>query len=207
MGPKRLWTGDWSAQSAASRARMAEQRGLVAPEPEPVLQPAAEPDPEPFAPPPPSLRELIRRGLARLLASARALAAELRRPSGTRVRLGFIALIAAAAGAGVVIGVQASSPSGAAAGTGAYLGVQLGSPVGQAGALVEFVQSGSPAQVGGLELGDVITAIDGHAVSNPDDASNDIASQEPGASALIALDRFGQPLTLTVRLGRRPGAP
>jgi membrane-associated protease RseP (regulator of RpoE activity) len=205
MGPKRLWTGDWSAQSAAARARMAERRGLVAPEPEPVL----EPPPEPAAPAsaPPSLRERLRAGLARLAASARALAVEMRRPGATRVRLAFIALIAAAAGAGTVIGIQASSPSGAAAGSGsAWLGVEFGSPIGQAGAMVEFVFPGSPAEEGGLELGDVITAIDGRTVNSPQDAATAIGGLHPGDSATFAVERFGQPLSLRVTLGRRSGS-
>jgi predicted metalloprotease with PDZ domain len=207
MGPKRLWTGDWSAQSAAARARMAERRGLVAPEPEPLPEPIPEPLPEPLAEPVPSrsLAELLRAALARVAASARALAAELRRGGDVRVRLAFIALIAAAAGAGTVVGLDASS-SGGATPDSAYLGVQLGSALGQSGAIVEFVYPGSPAQEGGIQLGDVITAIDGRAVSGPQDAAVAIGALRAGASALFALDRVGQPISLRVTLGSRSSA-
>ena len=210
MGPKRLWTGDWSAQSAASRARMAERRGLVAPEPEPVPEPLAEP--EPFGEPAPSqsFAQLLRAALARLAASARALAAELRHPGDLRIRLGFIALIAAAAGAGTVIGINASSPSSgpsAAAGANrAYLGVKLGSAVGQIGAIVEFVYPGTPAQEGGILPGDVITAIDGRAISSAQAASAVIGSLRPGALALFSLERFGLPVSAHVTLGSHASA-
>lgn len=210
MGPKRLWTGDWSAESAAARARMAERRGLVAPEPEPVPEPLEEP--EPFGEPAPSqsFATQLRAAFARVVASARALAAELRRPGDLRIRLAFIALIAAAAGAGTVIGINASSPSsGPSAPAGvnhAYLGVVLGSAVGQVGALVEFVYPGTPAQEGGILPGDVITAIDGRATDSPQAASAVIGSLPPGASALFALERFGQPVSVHVTLGSRASA-
>ena len=207
MGPKRLWTGDWSAQSAAARARMAESRGLVAPEPDPVPEPEAQP--EPFAETVPSrtLAQVLRATLARIAASARALARELRGTGDLRVRLGFIALIAAAAGAGTVIGIDASSPGAPSPGANhAYLGVVLGSALGQSGAMVEFVGPGTPAEESGIQLGDVITAIDGQAVSGPQAASDVIGSLRPGVSALFALDRFGQPISLRVTLGSRASA-
>jgi membrane-associated protease RseP (regulator of RpoE activity) len=210
MGPKRLWTGDWSAQSAASRARMAERRGLVAPEPEPVPEPLTAP--EPFAEPAPSqsIAQQLRAAFARLAASTRAFAAELRHPGDLRVRLAFIALIAAAAGAGTVIGIDAASPSsGPSAPAGAnhaYLGVVLGSAIGQVGAMVEFVYPGTPAEDGGILPGDVITAIDGREIDSPQAASAVIGSLPPNASAQFALERFGQPVSVHVTLGSRASA-
>ena len=209
MGPKRLWTGDWSAQSAAARARMAERRGLVAPEPEPVPEGLAEP--EAFAEPAPSqsFAALLRAAFARLAASARALARELRHPGDLRVRLAFIALIAAAAGAGTVIGIDASSSSGPSAPSSsnhAYLGVVLGSAIGQVGAMVDFVYPGTPAEEGGILPGDVITAIDGRAIDSPEAASAVIGSLHPGAVALFAVERVGQPISVRVTLGSRASA-
>ena len=206
MGPKRLWTGDWSAQSAAARARMAERRGLVGPEPDPVPEPVAQV--EPFAEPVPSrsLAQLLRAALARIAASAQALTAELRRTGDLRIRLGFIALIAAAAGAGTVIGIDASSPGAASGANQPYLGVELGNALGQPGAMVELVVPGTPADESGIQLGDVITAINGRAISGAQAASAAIGSLHPGASALFALDRFGQPISLRVTLGSRASA-
>ena len=100
--------------------------------------------------------------------------------------------------------------SGAARSTtatgGAWLGVDLGNALGPAGALVEFVVPGSPADRGGIELGDVITAIDGRAVGNPHAASSAIAELRPGATALFTIDRFGQPIALRATLGSRASA-
>ena len=186
---------------------MAERRGLVGPEPDPVPEPLA--PSEPFAEPVPSrsLAQLLRAALARIAASARALTAELRRPGDLRIRLGFIALIAAAAGAGTVIGIDASSQGAASSGANhAYLGVELGNAVGQTGAMVEFVAPGAPAEDGGIQLGDVITAIDGRAISGAQAASAVIESLHPGASALFTIDRFGQPVSLRLTLGSRASA-
>jgi len=207
MGPKRLWTGDWSAQSAAARARMAERRGLVGPETEPVPEPVAQSERVGEPVPSRSLAQLLRAALARIAASARALTAELGRPGDLRVRLGFIALIAAAAGAGTVIGIDASSPGAASPGANrAYLGVKLGNAVGQTGAMVEFVAPGTPAEDGGIQLGDVITAINGRAISGAQAASAVIESLRPGALATFTIDRFGQPISLRVTLGSRASA-
>ena len=188
---------------------MAERRGLVAPEPEPVPEP--QPTPEPFAEPAPSqsFAQMARAAFARLAASARALARELRRPGDIRVRLALIALIAAAAGAGTVIGIDASSSGGSSTPSSAnhaYLGVVLGSAIGQAGAMVDFVYPGTPAEEGGLLPGDVITAIDGRAIDSPEAASAVIDSLHPGAVALFAVERLGQPVSMHVTLGSRASA-
>lgn len=185
---------------------MAERRGLVGPEPDPVPEPVAEV--EPFAEPLPSrsLAQLLRAALARVAASARALTAELRRPGDLRVRLAFIALIAAAAGAGTVIGINASSPGTASGANQAYLGVELGNALGQPGAMVELVVPGAPADDSGIQLGDVITAINGRAISGAQAATAVIGSLHPGSSALFALERFGQPISLRVTLGSRASA-
>ena len=54
----------------------------------------------------------------------------------------------------------------------------------------------------------MITAIDGHAVTGPDAATSAIGTLAPGATAVFAVERFGQPVTLRVRLGSRvAGAP
>jgi membrane-associated protease RseP (regulator of RpoE activity) len=218
MGPKRLWTGDWSAQSAASRARMAERRGLIGDLPE------VESDPQPAPVPRRSAADLARAVLAALAAAlaafgagVRSLVAEARGADparrGTRIRLTVIALIAAVAGAGAMVGIEASdnsSPTTAATRQAdrAWLGIALGSALGQAGAMVESVQPGGPAEEGGIQPGDVITAIDGHGVSGPGAAASVIGAARPGDTAVLAIERFGQPITLRVTLGSSvPGAP
>jgi hypothetical protein len=176
----------------------------------------------------PTLRVPARRSLRAVLAAAFAsLAASLaaawhritrsgRRPGAAprrvRTRLILIALASAIIGAGVMIGVEAATAGGGTTAsqtttTRAYLGVEVGpSLFGQGGALVEFVEPGSPAGSAGIMPGDVITSVAGQAVASPQAAVNAIAAQRPGTSVAIGLDRFGQSLTVTVTLGSRSGS-
>jgi hypothetical protein len=216
-GPNRLWSGEWMAESAAARARMAERRGLGAPlDDEPPAEPLAA---APAAPPAPGALERARR---RLLAAAAAIAGWWRGrragahvrlvPRGRRARLIAIALVAGLAGAGVMIAVEAATGAGeapaAAAASRAYLGVAATTSLFEPGAQVVAVVPGSPAAAAGITPGDVITSVDGRSVSSPAALQAAIAAERPGAAAQIGLDRVGQPLTVTVTLGREAtGAP
>jgi putative serine protease PepD len=82
----------------------------------------------------------------------------------------------------------------------AYIGVTT-SPVPSAGALVQEVAPGSPADRAGIAPGDVIVGVDGDTVKQPDDISRAIADNKPGDRAEIELahDR-----TVTVTLADRP---
>src|SRR5262249_33175872 len=51
------------------------------------------------------------------------------------------------------------------------------------GALIAGVQSNAPASKAGVEPGDVITAVNGHAVKNPRDLAVSVASVKPGEEA------------------------
>jgi S1-C subfamily serine protease len=127
-----------------------------------------------------------------------------------RARLILIALLSAAIGAGAMIGVEEATAGGdggaaSAASTRAYLGVELGpSLLGQAGALVEYVAPGSPADDAGVTLGDVITSVAGRPVTSPATAAAAIRSQRPGATVAIGLDRLGASMTVSVTLGSQP---
>lgn len=72
------------------------------------------------------------------------------------------------------------------------------------GALVAAVSPDSPAAHAGLQPGDVLTAIDGHAIVNPRELARLVAEDHPGQSAEIALLRDGSSRTLTVNLGAMP---
>jgi S1-C subfamily serine protease len=61
------------------------------------------------------------------------------------------------------------------------------------GLVVVNVEPDSPADRGGLLIGDILLALDGHAVSDPGDVL-----------AALGGDRIGQPVTLTVARGGRP---
>jgi len=72
------------------------------------------------------------------------------------------------------------------------------------GALVAGVQRGSPADAGGIKPGDVLLAVDGQSVSNPQVMLDLIARQKPGETVPFSLRRQKAPLEATVRIGKRP---
>jgi S1-C subfamily serine protease len=87
----------------------------------------------------------------------------------------------------------------------AYLGVGAApAPGTQAGALVEAVSSGSPAAKAGVRTGDVITAVDGTALSQVDDLINAVSAHKPGDTIALTLRHGSQQRTVSVSLGTRP---
>ncbi len=74
----------------------------------------------------------------------------------------------------------------------------------QKGALVASVEPNSPAAKGGLQPGDVITAVNGQAVTNPRDLAVNVAGLAPGSAAHVALLRDGHPQTISVTLASLP---
>src|ERR1700680_3098648 len=83
-----------------------------------------------------------------------------------------------------------------------YLGVALHGVEG--GAIVLGVAPNSPAERGGLLVGDVITAIDGHAVEDADDVHAQLGAATVGAQLGIDVRRGGVPQQLRVPVGGRP---
>jgi serine protease Do len=72
------------------------------------------------------------------------------------------------------------------------------------GALVVEPQPDSPAVKAGIKAGDVITTVDGAAVTNAHDLAKRIAGMTPGASVKLGVVRNGEPKTITVALGQLP---
>jgi S1-C subfamily serine protease len=89
------------------------------------------------------------------------------------------------------------------------------------GALIQTIQSGSPAARAGLragdllttlpdgltqveEGGDIITAINGHRVTGATELENEILAARPGERVTLSIVRGKRHLTITVRLGTRP---
>jgi S1-C subfamily serine protease len=87
------------------------------------------------------------------------------------------------------------------------------------GALVQSVQSGSPADRAGIhggdisaqlpqgqiELGgDIITSVDGKAVGRSDDLATLIGNHKPGDSVSLGIIRGKKKISVTVKLGTRP---
>jgi S1-C subfamily serine protease len=102
-------------------------------------------------------------------------------------------------GATAFLGIQVESVAGAGNGYGGLGGTST------SGALIAGVVSGGPAASAGLTAGDVITAIDGHAVSSPASIPALVLTKKPGAKLTVAyVDRSGTSHTATITLGSGP---
>ncbi len=75
------------------------------------------------------------------------------------------------------------------------------------GALVAAVSPGSPAARAGLKPGDVITSVNGNAVTNPSDLASDIANVDPNQDATIRYLHNGKPQSLSVAVTTMPANP
>ncbi len=86
----------------------------------------------------------------------------------------------------------------------AFLGIQVQGE-GAGGLVVAGVIPGGPAQSAGLEAGDVITSIDGRAVTTPSSLTSYLLTKKPGDTVTIGFkDRFGADQTASVRLASGP---
>jgi putative serine protease PepD len=89
----------------------------------------------------------------------------------------------------------------------AWLGVETTDPTdpnAPPGAEVTDVTPGGPAELGGVDQGDVITEVDGQPVNNADDVSRIVNAKHPGDSVDLHVDRSGQDIPLRVKLQNRP---
>ncbi len=75
-----------------------------------------------------------------------------------------------------------------------------------AGALVSAVEPAGPAAKAGLAAGDVVTAVDGRAVSSPQDLATRIGERKPGAEVTLSLSRGGTTREAKVALGEHPAS-
>ena len=72
------------------------------------------------------------------------------------------------------------------------------------GALIAGVQRGSPADVGGVKPGDILIAVAGKTVKDPQVMLDLIASQKPGETISFQLRRQKALFDTTIRIGKRP---
>ena len=85
----------------------------------------------------------------------------------------------------------------------AYVGVFLnGTSTG--GAQISSVQGGSPAQTAGLQQGDVVTAIDGKAITSTQQFIETVDSYSPGQTITLTVKSGGSSRTVKLTLGTRP---
>jgi len=98
----------------------------------------------------------------------------------------------------------------------AFLGVEAGSAdvpglgnggqvASSSGALIVGVVSGGPAASAGLTAGDVITAINGRAISSPTEISAFVLTKKPAEKITVAyVDQSGTSHTASITLGSGP---
>jgi S1-C subfamily serine protease len=75
---------------------------------------------------------------------------------------------------------------------------------GDTGLIVVSVHPDGPAAAAGLVLGDVIVALEGRAVSAPEDVQAAVGSRPIGAALAASILRAGSPAELRMTIGERP---
>jgi serine protease Do len=73
-----------------------------------------------------------------------------------------------------------------------------------AGAVVQDVTEGSPAERAGIRPYDVIVGFEGQPVANDDELIHEISSRAPGSSAQVRVLRDSREFTVAVKLSERP---
>ena len=73
----------------------------------------------------------------------------------------------------------------------------------ETGLLIASVEAGSPAEVGGLMLGDIIVALDGHAVADLDELLALLSGDRVGKEVPVQIIRGGQLLEVNLTIGER----
>jgi putative serine protease PepD len=122
----------------------------------------------------------------------------IRSESGGNEGVGFAVPIdvAAASAARIVQGKPAQT---------GYLGVSGTDPtLGQPGALVNEVAQGGPASKAGLQVGDLITSVNGQKVQGMDDLAAQVRVLGAGQKVELGVVRDGKQQTITATLTKRP---
>lgn len=76
----------------------------------------------------------------------------------------------------------------------------------QGGALVKQVNADSPAEMAGIEVGDVVTAVDGQRVDGSSKLRLIVSGRKPGTEVMMTVLRDGQSVPLKAKLGELPGS-
>jgi putative serine protease PepD len=92
--------------------------------------------------------------------------------------------------------------------THAYLGVSTSTAdTSTAGALVQSVTSGGPADAAGLRSGDIVTALGTTTIKGTNDLVATIAAHKPGDRVTATVRRGSKTIKVTVTLGTQPTQP
>jgi S1-C subfamily serine protease len=75
---------------------------------------------------------------------------------------------------------------------------------GRVGLVVVNLESEGPAEQGGLLLGDIIVALEGHEVGDPSDLLAALGPEQVGQATAVQLVRGGEIRTVSVTVGERP---
>jgi putative serine protease PepD len=87
----------------------------------------------------------------------------------------------------------------------AFLGVQIDATVtGRAGSVITSITPGSAAQRAGIQLGDIVVAVDDERIGDFTDLAAVIRDYAAGDIVEIEIERDGETLLLAVELGTRP---
>jgi putative serine protease PepD len=86
----------------------------------------------------------------------------------------------------------------------AYLGLQTTQSQSGSGARIDDATPGGPAERAGLQAGDVVTKVDGKAITSPADVAAAIADDAPGDKVEVQVQRGGSKQSIEVTLGQRP---
>lgn len=85
-----------------------------------------------------------------------------------------------------------------------FLGVSLRTPTSGSGAQIVTVLAGSPAAAAGLQVGDVITSVNGQTVATGPEAAGDIQVLTAGTQITLTITRAGAAHTIKATLGSKP---
>lgn len=86
-----------------------------------------------------------------------------------------------------------------------YLGVGLeGRRDGGSGAVITEVQPESPADEAGIEVDDIVVAVDGTSISGAGDLIGTVRDLDPGSTIVVTIVRDGEQVELTATLVERP---
>lgn len=87
----------------------------------------------------------------------------------------------------------------------AFLGIRgTDNAIGEGGALITEVMPGSAAAAAGVQVGDLVTAIDGTPITGIAELAAQIRAHQPGDVVTLQVVRDGQTIDLEVELGAQP---